>query len=130
LLDGKTREPLEKFVAEVVILLAFAPKAFAVKRQGSRGPLRPRAKVAAVRGEQPRPAQHVPRACRLYSGQAAMRDHDIHGHLTFANEVKLIGRVALAEDNLTFLEAHVAGASGDELDVPLFQGLEERVCPD
>jgi hypothetical protein len=61
---------------------------------------------------------------------AAMRDHCLHGHLPFPDEIELVRRVPSAEDSLALVETDVPGASGQQVDVPLFQVPEKRMLSD
>src|SRR5271157_5495368 len=120
-------EPSVNLIAEVVVLIALGAKALAVKCQRMRRLLRPGVKMPAIRSKQPRPSQYFTSTDSLHRREATVRDHELHRHQTFANEVKVVGGIALMEDDLPCLEAHVHGTSGDQLDVAILHAMKERM---
>ena len=51
-------------------------------------------------------------------------------HAAVADQIELVGRLALAKEILAGVEADVAGAAGDELDRVLLEPGEERMLAD
>src|SRR5208283_2234669 len=96
-------EPLVNLIAKVVVLIALGTKALAIKGQRMRRLLGAGVKMPAIGGKQPGPAQDLAAADGLHSREAAVRDHELHGYQAFANEVKVVSRVALMEDDMSGL---------------------------
>src|SRR5208283_3587995 len=81
--------------------------------------------MPAVGRKQPRPSQYLASTDSLHRSKAAVRDGELHRDQTLTNEVKVVGRVALMEDDLPRLEAHVHRTSGNQLDVPILHALKK-----
>jgi hypothetical protein len=120
-------ESLQYFVAQVMILFALISKTFTVESQrvclfqGSR------AKLPAIRGQQPRPTQHLACAQRLQRGEATRRDDQFNGNQSFAYKIKLVRFVSLPKNDLTFVEANILCTSSDEPQVLLSHPVKKRM---
>src|SRR5215472_15476511 len=122
---------LDKFVAEVVIGLAFAAQAHPIQGNGSRRLNNACAEMPAVRREEPRPAQHLARFDGLNGDSPALSSKHLQRNFALANDIKVRGRFVFVKDILPSFKADVRCASSNELHVARFKSFKEGMsCQD
>src|SRR3972149_2442874 len=110
-----------------MIFVTLAAKADPVQSDSARQFQGSSIRESAVGSKQPRPPQHVSCDERVDGHRPAPRDEDLPLHSAMANDVEVVGGIALMEDVLAGLEGDVGAAAGDEGKVAGLQALEERV---
>src|SRR5215831_19337299 len=120
-------DPLEQFVAEARVLVAFLAQAFSVERKRPRRLDRARVEAPFVRRDQPRPTQHIAGAQSQYRRRTASGREDFKRDPAIAYKVEMIGVFAFAKDHLPRLESRILRATGEKLNVARRQVAKERM---
>src|SRR5690348_15568498 len=118
---------LKQLVAEVVILLAFVAQTFAVERDGAGEFDGASIRAPKIWGDQPGPSEDVVFLERFDGDGRAVRLKDLQRHAALAQEIELIGLLALAEQVSTRLETHVGRAADQQFQVLGIETFEKRV---
>jgi hypothetical protein len=113
----------------VVIRLALITQALPIEDNGPCRLNGPRIEMPAVRRDHPRPAQEVAFPRRLEYERTTVCARYFQRDPAAANEIELMGLFTLSEDELIHVEANVAGAVSQQLNVPWFASIQEgMVC--
>src|SRR5271157_2706106 len=86
--------------------------------------------MPAVRRGNPGPAENFAFAHSLDRGWAQVRNHHLDGNRAAANEIELVGGVALQKNEMFLRELDIFRAAGDERQMFFGEILEERMFPD
>src|SRR5579859_6457648 len=129
-LDQHGHEALHHVVAEIVLGLAFPAEARGIHGDRTRELERLGVIGPAIGWDQPGDADDLALAEGLEGERAAPRRVDLQGEPTVPDQIELIRRLALVEEVLSRLEAHVLRAAHDDVEEVLLHLREERMLAD
>src|SRR5262249_36889867 len=111
--------------------LAFAAQAYPVQGNGSRRLNHSRIEMPAVGWEEPRPAQHLSGFDGLNGDRPSLSSKRLQRHFTLANDIKVRGCFAFAENIRSGIKAHIRRAAGYQLHVAWFKPCKKgMLCQD